>query len=231
MTPAERDEWLRDCPTLFHMAERGSWPSIRDHGMLSTTALLHRYGVTGDVREALESRRRDVATLLHDPALGTAMVRDQQPMDDAGLRRCLRDGLVPADWYRMLNGRVFFWLSRRRLDRLLSARLYRGRMHDVIELDSGAVVAAHHDAIMLSAINSGSTRPFPVARGLSTFAGIVDYPYADWRRVRPRGERVVELTVAGAVPDVARFVRRVVRMHGPAEVETIYEAPRSVGPQ
>ncbi len=33
-------------------------------------------------------------------------------MDDRSLRRCLQDGLGPEDWCRLLNGRVFFWLSR-----------------------------------------------------------------------------------------------------------------------
>jgi len=54
VTDAELAELLQDCPTLYHMAERGSWPSIREHGLLSTSALLDLYGKQGAEREAIE---------------------------------------------------------------------------------------------------------------------------------------------------------------------------------
>ena len=218
MTDAELAELLRACPTLFHMAERGSWPSIRRHGLLSTAALLDLYGIRGPQREAIEGRRRPEGVQITHPALGRAAIRDQKPMDDAGLRLCLLDGLTPEDWYRCLNGKVFFWLTRERLLRLLNARPYRSIEHDVLELDTAPLIAAYRPAIRLSPINSGTTKPFPSTaskRGRDTFLPIADYPYARWRaQGRKAGERVVELTVNYAVPDVARFVRRVVTMRG-----------------
>ena len=212
MTDGELDELLRDCPTLYHMAEPGSWASIRTHGLLSTSALLDLYGVEGAPREALESARRPEGVALRRDGLAGALIRDQKPMDDAGLERCLEAGLTPRDWYRLLNNKVFFWLTRSRLQRLMGARPYRGLTHDVLELDARALVAAHRGAITLSAINSGATRPFPVRRGPETFLPIRDYPYAAWRARRPRGERVVELAVEHGVPDAGRFVRRVTRL-------------------
>ena len=218
MTEGELAELIRDCPTLYHMAERGSWPSIRRHGLLSTSALLDLYEVRGPQREALEGRRRPEGVAVKHPAWGRAMIRDQKPMDDAGLRMCLLDGLTPEDWYRCLNARVFFWLTRERLLRLLNARPYRDAEHDVLELDTAALIAAFRPAIRLSPINSGTTKPFPSTaskRGRGTFLPIAEYPYAQWRaRGRKAGERVVELTVDYAVPGAARFVRRVVAMRG-----------------
>ncbi len=227
MTDSELAELIRDCPTLYHMAERGSWPSIRRHGLLSTSALLDLYEVRGAEREAIENRRRPEGVTVEHPALRPARVRDQKPMDDAGLRMCLLDGLTPKDWYRCLNARVFFWLTRERLLRLLNARPYRGAEHDVLELDTAALVAAHRPAIRLSPINSGTTKPFPSTaskRGRDTFLPIAEYPYARWRAGgRKPGERVVELTVDYAVPDAARFVRRVVAMRGGAVTGVIEE--------
>lgn len=55
MTP---DEVIVTFPRLWHMAADGSWPSIRDRGLLSTSALLDLYEVTGDERVSLESRHR-----------------------------------------------------------------------------------------------------------------------------------------------------------------------------
>ena len=214
MTDAELAELIDDCPTLYHMAEAGSWPSIARHGLLSTSALLDLFGVAGPARAAIEAARRPAGVVLDHPEAGRAVVRDQKPMDDAGLRRCLLDGLTPADWYRLLNARVFFWLTPARLDRLLQARPYRALKHDVLALDTAALVAAHRERITLSPINSGSTRPFPCARGRATFLSIADYPYEHWRRRRPAGERAVELAVVGGVPDVARYVRGVTTMRG-----------------
>ena len=232
MTEAELAELIRDCPALYHMAERGSWPSIRQHGLLSTSALLDLYDVRGPRREVIEGRRRPEGVTVEHPALRPAVVRDQKPMDDAGLRVCLLDGLTPEDWYRRLNARVFFWLTRERLLRLLNARPYRDAEHDVLELDTAALIAAHRPAIRLSPINSGTTKPFPSTaskRGRGTFLPIGEYPYARWRaQGRKAGERVVELTVDYAVPDAARFVRRVVAMRGGA-VTGVIEACASAG--
>lgn len=214
MTDGELAELIRDCPTLYHMAERGSWPSIRRHGLLSTSALLDLYGVHGPERDAIEGRRRPVGVSLRHPTLGRAVVRDQKPMDDAGLRKCLLDGLAPEEWYRLLNRKVFFWLTHARLHRLLDAKPYRNVEHDVLELDTAALVEAYRPAITLSPINSGATRPFPAPRGLATFQPTAAYPYAHWRSKRPKGERVVELAVDHSVPDIARFVRKVTTMRG-----------------
>lgn len=225
MTDGELAELIRDCPTLYHMAERGSWPSIQRHGLLSTSALLDLYEVRGAEREAIEGRRRPEGVTVEHPTLRPAMIRDQKPMDDAGLRMCLLDGLTPEDWYRCLNGRVFFWLTRERLLRLLNARPYREAEHDVLELDTASLIAAHQAVIRLSPINSGTTKPFPSTaskRGRETFLPIAEYPYARWRaQGRKPGERVVELTVDHAVPDAARFVRRVVAMRGGAVTDVI----------
>ncbi len=210
MTDAELAELLRDCPTLYHMAERGSWPSIAAHGLLSTSSLLDRFGTGGPSRRTIEEEHRQDSV-----AIGTGVViRDQKPMDDAGLRRCLQDGLTPQDWYRLLNGRVFFWLTSDRLHRLLEAGTYRDAEHDVLEVDAAALVAAYRTKITLCAINSGNTKPFPAQRGRSTLLPIDQYPYASWRLKRARGERVVELAVIGGVPDIVSFVKRVTVMRG-----------------
>jgi len=229
LTEGELAELIQDCPTLYHMAERGSWLSIREHGLLSTSALLDIYDIQGANREAIEGRRRPEGMVIESSALRPVTIRDQKPMDDAGLRMCLLDGLSPEDWYRCLNRRVFFWLTRERLLRLLNARPYRNAEHDVLELDTATLVAAYQPAITLSPINSGTTKPFPSTasrRGRATFLPIADYPYAQWRaNGRKPGERVVELTVDYSIPDIARFVRRVDRMQGSTVLGTHYGRP------
>jgi hypothetical protein len=222
VTDDELNELLVDCPKLFHMAEEGSWPSISSHGLLSTSALLDLYQVEGSDRDRIEGKRRSSSVSIKKDGLGTATIRDQLPMDDKGLLRCLQDGLTPEDWYRLLNSKVFFWLTRQRLSRLLKAGEYRSHEHDVLVLDTAAIVKTHRDNIWLCSINSGCTKPFPHPRGNSTFRRIADYPYSDWRKKRPKGERVVEFAVDNGIPNIAQYVTKVVRMKGDDELKVIF---------
>ncbi len=224
MTDAELSALLARHPTLYHMAERGSWPGIQRHGLRSTAALLDLFEITGPQRDTILRRHRPEGVVLTHPSHGTAMVRDQKPMSDAALRTCLTGGMDPADWYELLNGKVFFWLTRARLLRLLGGRAYRGMEHEVLEIDAAALVGAYRERVMLSPINSGATFALgPQARGAETFRTIAAYDFGFWRQRRPASDCVVELTVAHAVPNVARFVRRVLTMRGEAEVGTVFE--------
>jgi hypothetical protein len=219
VTDAELEELLSDCRTLYHMAEDGSWPSIRERGLLSTTALLDLYGSRGVERERIEAQRRVAGVVPEHASLPRAVIRDQLPMDDGGLRRCLPAHIEPTDWYRLLNGKVFFWLTKRRLSTLLNARPYRRRSHDVLEVSTRRLVERHYDRIWLCPMNSGCTKPIPHPRNEHTFERIPDYDYAARRPGRRRDDRVVELAVDYSVPDIADFVTRVVQMQGQVEVE------------
>jgi hypothetical protein len=67
-------------PRLFHMAEADSWASIQQHGLLSTTALLDLYEVTGPERDVIESVRRPESVRIEHPIHGTAWIRDNKPI-------------------------------------------------------------------------------------------------------------------------------------------------------
>ena len=224
MTEAELEELLNDCPVLYHMAERDSWKSISKHGLLSTSALLDLYEVNGAERSSIESSHRPTSNPIESPTLEGAVIRDQKPMSDSSLSKCLNDNLTPSDWYRMLNSRVFFWLTEERLLRLLGAREYKNLEHDVLVVNSQSLVERHYDDIWLCPMNSGNTRPFPHPRGVSTFQRIRDYPYKDWRKKRKRGERAVELCVDGGVYDIVDHVHEVRRMSGAEAIKLIYSA-------
>src|SRR5690606_12093074 len=131
---------VENYPVLYHMAAKGSWPSIRVHGLLSTTALLDLHGIKGAQRAAVEECHRPNTITISSEAYGVAEIRDQKPMSDAGLVRALQDGLTPKEWYRILNSKVFFWVSRVRLERLLCARAYRDLEHDVLFVSTKTVL-------------------------------------------------------------------------------------------
>lgn len=206
---------------LYHMAERGSWAAIRERGLLSTSALLDLYGVTGNQRLKIEEQRRPEGVTLVRAGLPPAVIRDQIPMDDGGLRRCLPPHMAPSDWYRLLNQKVFFWLTRDRLLLLLNAGAYRKSDHDVIEIKTRPLVEAYREKIWLCPMNSGCTKPYPHPRSDETFRRIPDYPYSLRRRKKKKGERVVELAIDYAVPNISDFAVRVVKMQGDHEIEAI----------
>lgn len=214
MNEEELDELIEDCPLLYHMAERGAWEGIRENGLLSTSALLNLYGVCGERRIELESRRRNAIVTLQSGVLPIARLRDQLAMDNRGLERCLQDGMTPRQWYERLNSMVFFWLTEDRLCRLSGARHYRDNEREVLVLNTRDLVAAHRASVWLCPINSGATKPIPSPRGADTFARIDDYPYRQWCQKRARGERVVELCVDGGVDDIERMVERVYVVQG-----------------
>lgn len=192
-------------PVLYHMAESGSWESIRERGLLSTSALLDLFEVEGDERLTIESARRPEIVQLEHPRYGVALVRDNKPMQERSLERCLH-GMTPREWYEHLNRRVYFWLEWKRLLKLLGARAFRDRPHLVLEVDTAELLEGHAEHVMLSPINSGATFAMnPAPRGPDTFRRMADHP---------EGKPVVELAVHYAVPDVADFVLSVSRWHG-----------------
>lgn len=222
MTEAELEELITNCPILYHMAERGSWKSIKQFGLLSTSALLDHYGVLPPIRTDIESRHRPKSVEVAGDGLPRAVVRDQIPMSDAGLKRALPVHISPSDWYELLNAKAFFWLSEERLHKLTNAKAYRDREHDVLEVDTRSLIDAHRDSIWFCPINSGCTKPMPHPRDETIFARIAEYPYAHWRTRRSRQERVVELAVDHSVDDIRDHVRRVVVKRG-AEVLSVIE--------
>lgn len=199
------DELATIYPRLFHMAEVGSWDSIAKHGLRSTSALLDLFEITGEARTNIESHRRPSSVTIHHPEFGSAVIRDNIPMRDGALERCLED-CTPTEWYKLLNGRVFFWLSRERLFRLLRARAYRNKTQTIITVDTKALLDRHQSAVRLAPINTGSTIYKPLPRGVKTFSTMGDYPYQERRKTRTRDNAVVELTVDYSVPDIAELI-------------------------
>jgi hypothetical protein len=221
------DHLIATYPRLWHMAHDGAWPAIHRDGLMSSAALLEAYGVLGERNKELTLvRRRESVPIDREGLLG-AVLRDQKPMSDRALRKCLQDGLAPADWYALLNSRTFFWLSRSRIWSLLRAVAYRNLPQTVLTVDTAGLVAAHRGRIWLSPLNSGATLYNPQPRGLSTFRRIEDFPFAERAKTRRPEQNVVELLVEHSVPDVRDHVLSVHRVRNDEILETIWRSPRA----
>src|SRR4051794_20339202 len=113
------------------MAAPDAWPQILRHGLLSTQSLLDLFEVRDPQRTEILARRCPASVTLTHPTHGNAVVRDNIPLSESKLAGALTDMTV-EEWLRLLNGKVFFWLQRQRIDRLLGARAYRSGSHLVI---------------------------------------------------------------------------------------------------
>jgi hypothetical protein len=117
-------------------------------------------------------------------------------------------GLAPADWYAILNRRVFFWVSTKRLDGFLQAQAHQGWERLVLVLATSSVAKRHTEQMELSPINSGSARRRPARRGLSTFTPLLSCDYPTWQRQRDKAspDHIAEVTVVGGVDHIADLV-------------------------
>ena len=72
---AELEQIIARHPRLYHMIEAGSWESIRQHGLLSTTALLDLFEVGEPRRTRIEANYRPENCDLYHPEHGHATIR------------------------------------------------------------------------------------------------------------------------------------------------------------
>src|SRR2546425_12729681 len=198
----ELDRLVKSYPQVYHMAELGSWPSIRKLGLLSTSALLDLFEIGGAERFSLESQWRPQSVTISHPIYGSAVIRDQGPMPENELQGLLI-GMEPREWYELINGKTFFWSDTYGLQKLLGAVRYRDQSHDVLTVDTRLLVARHLREITLTDQNSGSTiskRP----RGRDTFRRVNEF----------KNRYVKEVAVDYSVPDVADITIRVEEWQG-----------------
>jgi hypothetical protein len=170
---------IRSLERLYHLAEAENLASILEHGLMSTERLLGILCISKPKRAALlRSHRPDRVRLSKG-----VLIRDQRPMPPTALAPALEDGLEPADWYALLNGHVFLWPDRERMDRQRQACGDRPQV--VLAFDGAALLDRFGSEAFLSPINSGNARRKAARRGRGTLV-----PYDVWLREGwPAGQR------------------------------------------
>jgi len=198
------EELIEKHPKLYHMAEDGIWPNINKYGLLSTSALLTMYGYKGIERSAIESEWRANKVTISCNGYEDVVIRDQKVMPPEDLEKCLLERMKPQEWYEYINKRIFFWVTRERLEWFLGAREYRNEPHLVITVDTRGLLDHYAKLVTLTNMNTGSTiydrERFdrPRLRGKQTFKTIEEYPYY-------AAVSIVELVVEDGVPDIANI--------------------------
>jgi len=216
------EELVEHYPSFYHMAEADSWDSIRKKGLLSTSALLDLFEIYGKKRFAIESCHRPKCITIEHPEHGRAVIRDQIPMRERSLLKCL-EGISPRKWYEFLNGKVFLWATLHRLEGLLNARAYRGKEHVILKLDARGLLSKYASTVLLSPINSGSTIYRPSLRGMKTFQPLNSYPFEERRKKRGLPDAVAEMVFDYGIHDIRKYVLRVEKRRENRLLKVIWE--------
>ena len=204
------DLW-QHAPVLYHIAWGGSWSSIEEHGLLSTKALLQLYGKSDDEIAKLTKARRAHWVEIDCDGRPRAVLRDQKPMTNEGLRRALPNSVEPWQWYELINSMVFFWPTKKRLKTMLSASAYKEVRHDVLVVDTEKLVELEEANVRLSRMNSGSTKPMAHCRDMDLFKRFEDYPFETRRRRYGKEGAVAEVCVVDRVAKIGEVVVEVRR--------------------
>ncbi|WP_164478737.1 DUF7002 family protein [Mycolicibacterium stellerae] len=192
---------------VYHLAEAANWPSIQRDGLLPATLLLQRFVRDDAKRAALQQRQRPRHVALADGV----EIRDQRPLPEAALSGCLVD-LTAAQWYAMLNERVFFWIDPARVNR--QHRACGTRPQIVLTIDTARLIATYQAQVSVSPINTGNARRRPARRGAATFVPYTQWVDTGWASEaaalgtspRRRSHAPVELTVTGAIPHADQYI-------------------------
>ena len=224
MNDLEIRQFINENPVLYHVTAGDSWLSIRDHGLLSTNALLDSSTMEeGESMRIRRSHRPECVTVQgngdHCIPL-KADIRDQRPLNDIMLKRQLKAqnaGITAEEWYEKQNDRVFFFVSRAAAVGLMNLYAERGQPQCMLEVCTKSLFKSYCNKIELSEFNTGHNQQ------LSDVPENEDGKWHDnlrkpWReypiRKRDRKNVVKELTVLGGVPDIARHVINVVDCDG-----------------
>jgi Family of unknown function (DUF7002) len=198
---------------VYHLAEEANWPSIKRIGLLPAAELIARAGLSGADRDRLGRSQRVSHTVLPDGV----EIRDQLRMPATALRACLVD-MEPADWYALMNSRVFFSLEPTRLNGIRGGCEPRAQV--VLTLDTAGLMADYRGLASVTPINTGHALRRAARRGAATFVPYASWVESGWAsevaqlgiRERSRSHRPVELAIAGAIPDAMRYVLSATRL-------------------
>jgi hypothetical protein len=195
----------------YHLVDASNWTSVQNDGLMSARRLMEgcgaiEYGASRHYRPASQRLASGV------------LIRDQRPMPPKALMRCLRSGLMPEDWFELLNSKVFFWLHPSRLNRHCHACGASPQVALVV--NASRLLMKYSGMATVSPINTGNALRCAAPRNLTTFV-----PYQRWLsdgwayedipgvRPRPRSHRPAELTISEAVPDILDYVMAAVPLN------------------
>lgn len=153
-------------PFLYHLTSRVNLRSIlASRALLSTAVLLQ---AAGDAEALIYLRRRRAVHVPIQVEGLEVIIRDQRPISETALAKCLEGDCQRADYYELLNNRVFLWPTVERLRRHYDR--YETEEPLLLRLPTREIIARNPHA-EFSRLNSGATRANSYLGGIAPLRG------------------------------------------------------------
>lgn len=173
------EKFIEYSPYLYHLTSQQNAKRIISEGTLhSANALID---LTDD-RNNKEIKRRK--RFSHQPLIingSEVLLRDQRPISEVALSKCLTDNWQVADFLYYLNDRVFTWPNLDRLTRHYNR--YKTEKPAIFRFSTVDMIAANPH-VKFARLNTGATRANShlggkaPERGKDTFLKPKDYPFS-----------------------------------------------------
>ncbi len=169
-------KYIEKRPFLYHLTCEENAVNIIEKGkLLSTNALIELSGNKEDNKVKRERRLKHYPLLIEGTQL---YLRDQRPISEKALGKCLTDGWNVGDFLYHLNDRVFMWPSLERLWKHFNR--YEAEKPVIFRFLAKDIIEANPH-VKFSRLNSGATRANShlggkaPARGANTFLSASDF--------------------------------------------------------
>ena len=166
---------------LYHLTDKDNLEIIKRYKeLLSTESIVELSSLNAKEREDLLSNRRKNHEIIKTGE-EQYKIRDQRPISIVNLVKCLTSGFTIKDFFKMLNSRVFFWPTIKRLES--HYKRYRKENPVIIRVSTRELLELNKHAEFCR-LNSGATRSnsylngAPPERGEGTFSSSELFKYS-----------------------------------------------------
>ena len=169
-------------PNLWHVTFAGGWDGIQRQGLLRAVDVAPKEADAFRPEVQRVEGADGLAVTLRDQVLSRS---DPAPY---------LDGITPAQWWSLINGRVYFFRKKEDATDLLDVYLGKGHAQEVVRVRTKAALEAVAGQVEVTTVNAGTfPRTKGPSRGPATFIPLADYPAAAVAKIQ-------EVTVTVKVP-------------------------------
>jgi hypothetical protein len=161
-------------PYLYHLTFRENLPHILQGKTIYSTNELLLLSKVANPENISRVKRNGHTALMVDGQ--NRLIRDQKPISEKALAKCLTGGWSCADYYEFLNERVFTWPTLERLERHYGT--YKEEKPVIVRLCT-AVIIERNPHVKFCRLNSGATRANSYLGGIPPFRGADTFQCAD----------------------------------------------------
>jgi len=169
-------EFIKKRPELYHLTAQGNLSIIKRSGKLYSTNKI--IDLSNDTKLSLLKRQRRPEHLIINIQEDSFSIRDQRPISEKALQKCLTDNWKCADFYEFLNDRVFTWPTKDRLQKHYDR--YKNEEPVILVFKTKDVFDLNLEPLF-ARLNTGATRAnsflggIAPRRGPNTFLKASDY--------------------------------------------------------